>query len=281
MVSLVLEGGTFRPVFSAGVMDALLENDIVFPYCIGVSAGITNGFSYFSAQKGRTMEILEKYRNDKRYLGVGNFLKCKSLFGLDFIFDEIPNKLVPYNLKELTNYKGKILVGVTNAKTGKTEYLDGKNLDNKCTMLRATCAIPVFFPAIEINNNFYYDGGLLDPIPIKKAIEDGNNKHLVILTRPKSYRKTLNRSTKIASKIVSKKYPMLKDSFLTRHNIYNDTVRFCEKLEKEGKVIILRPREDQSIESFEKDITKLKKGYMDGYNMAIDRLNDIKSLFTD
>ena len=278
MTSLILEGGTFRPIFSAGVMDALLEHNISFPYCIGVSAGITNGFSYFSAQKGRNLEILEKYRNDKRYLGIKNFFKCKSIFGLDFVFDEIPNKLSPYNIEALTNYKGRVLVGVTNAITGKTEYLDGKKIDAKNTMLRATCAIPLFFPAIKINESYYYDGGLLDPIPIKKAIKDGNEKHLIILTRPKSYRKKLSKGNIIAAKIVSRKYPKLKDSFLTRHKLYNETVRFCEELEKQGKAVILRPREDQAIESFEKDVEKLKKGYQDGYNMAIERIEDIKEL---
>lgn len=193
MPSLILEGGTFRPIFSAGVMDALLDNDVMFPYCIGVSAGITNGFSYLSRQKRRNLDILESYRNDKRYLSVKNFFKCKSLFGLDFIFDEIPNKLSPFDMDTFLKYNGTALVGVTNAITGQTEYLDGKTIDEKCTILRATCAIPLFFPAIRINNNYYYDGGICDPIPIQKAISDGNEKHLIILTRPKGYRKQFSR----------------------------------------------------------------------------------------
>ena len=89
MPSLILEGGTLRPIFSAGVMDALLDNNITFPYCIGVSAGITNGVSYISKQKGRNLEVVTKYRNDNRYLSYRNFLRCKSIFGLDFVFDEI------------------------------------------------------------------------------------------------------------------------------------------------------------------------------------------------
>lgn len=279
MPSLILEGGTFRPIFSAGIMDALLDNNINFPYCIGVSAGITNGFSYFSNQKGRNLDILEAYRNDKRYLSFRNFFKCKSIFGLDFVFDEIPNKLFPYNMDGLKNYKGRILVGVTNAKSGLTEYLDGKDIDDKCMMLRATCAIPIFFPPIKVGENYYYDGGLCDPIPIRKAIEDGNEKHLIILTRPKSYRKTLGKSNILAAKIIGRKYSNLKTSFLTRHTKYNETVKYCEKLEKEGKAIILRPNENEAIESFEKDITKLKEAYLNGYNMALERLEDIKSLF--
>ena len=240
MPSLILEGGTFRPIFSAGVMDALLDNNIIFPYCIGVSAGITNGISYISKQKGRNLEVLTKYRNDKRY-------------------------------------SGKVLIGVTNAKTGKTEYLDGKDLDDKATFLRATCALPIFFPVIKINNNEYYDGGLCDPIPIKKAIADGNEKHLIVLTQPKGYKKDLSKKNVIVSKLLNRKYPNLKNAFLTRHESYNEIVKFCEELERQGKAIILRP--DYKLESFEKDVNKLKSSYDHGYNLATEHLTQIKSLF--
>ena len=278
MPSLILEGGTFRSIFSAGVMDALLDNDIIFPYCIGVSAGITNGVSYISKQKGRNLEVVTKYRNDKRYLGYRNFLKCKSLFGLDFVFDEIPNKLIPFDMDTYKKYPGKVLVGVTNAKTGKTEYLDGKNLDDKATMLRATCALPIFFPVIKLNGNEYYDGGICDPIPIKKAIEDGNDKHLIILTQPKGYKKELSKKNVLVAKLLNNKYPNLKDALLNRHDSYNETVRFCEELEKQGKALILRP--EFSLESFEKDVDKLKANYNHGYDLATKRINDIKKLFT-
>lgn len=279
MPSLILEGGTFRPIFSAGVMDALLDNDIMFPYCIGVSAGITNGVSYISKQKERNLQIIKTYRNDKRYFGIGNFLKCRSIFGLDFTFDEIPNKLNVFDMDTYKSYDGKIIVGVTNAKTGKPEYLNGKDLDDTAQMLRATCAIPIFFPVIKINENEYYDGGISDPIPIRKAMEDGNDKHLIILTRPKGYRKELSRNNKMVARLLRKKYPNLENVLLTRHNLYNETVSFCEKLEKQGKAIILRPTLEGSIDSFEKDTTKLQNAYNHGYNMALENLDKIKSLF--
>ena len=278
MPILILEGGTLRPIFSAGVMDALLDNNITFPYCIGVSAGITNGISYISQQRGRNLEVVTKYRNDKRYLGYRNFLKCKSLFGLDFVFDEIPNKLIPFDMDTYKKYPGKVLVGVTNAKTGKTEYLDGKNLDDKATMLRATCALPIFFPVIKLNGNEYYDGGICDPIPIKKAIKDGNDKHLIILTQPKGYKKELSKKNVLVAKLLNNKYPNLKDALLNRHDSYNETVRFCEELEKQGKALILRP--EFSLESLEKDVDKLKANYNHGYDLATKRINDIKKLFT-
>lgn len=277
MPSLILEGGTLRPIFSAGVMDALLENNITFPYCIGVSAGITNGVSYISKQKGRNLEVVTKYRNDNRYLSYRNFLRCKSIFGLDFVFDEIPNNLIPFDMDTYRKYPGKVLVGVTNAHTGKTEYLNGKDLDDKATMLRATCAIPLLFPVIKINGKEYYDGGLCDPIPIKKAIADGNTKHLIVLTQPKGYKKELSKKNILVAKLLNKKYPNLKTPLLNRHNHYNETVKFCEQLENEGKVLILRP--EYNLDSFEKDINKLKSSYDHGYNLTINHLSEIKKLF--
>ena len=277
MPSLILEGGTLRPIFSAGVMDALLDNNITFPYCIGVSAGITNGVSYISKQKGRNLEVVTKYRNDNRYLSYRNFLRCKSIFGLDFVFDEIPNNLIPFDMDTYRKYPGKVLVGVTNAHTGKTEYLNGKDLDDKATMLRATCAIPLLFPVIKINGKEYYDGGLCDPIPIKKAIADGNTKHLIVLTQPKGYKKELSKKNILVAKLLNKKYPNLKTPLLNRHNHYNETVKFCEQLENEGKVLILRP--EYNLDSFEKDINKLKSSYDHGYNLTINHLTEIKKLF--
>ncbi|RDY22970.1 patatin family protein [Romboutsia maritimum] len=277
MPSLILEGGTFRPIFSAGVMDALLDNDIMFDYVIGVSAGITNGFSYISKQKRRNLDLLLKYRNDKRYIGAKNFLKCKSIFGLDFAYDEIPNKLFPFDWETFYKYNGKILVGVTNAKTGKIEYKNGVELDTKCTMLRATCAIPLLFPTIEIDGNNYYDGGLCDPIPIKKAISDGNKKHLIILTRDKDYIKMLTNQNKVAAKIVKNKYPKLESVLLNRHIEYNKTVQFCNELAKTNQVVLIRPQ--KPINSFEKDSNKLQEAYYEGYNSVIKNLDDIKGLF--
>ena len=277
MPSLILEGGTLRPIFSAGVMDALLDNNITFPYCIGVSAGITNGVSYISKQKGRNLEVVTKYRNDNRYLSYRNFLRCKSIFGLDFVFDEIPNNLIPFDMDTYRKYPGKVLVGVTNAHTGKTEYLNGKDLDDKATMLRATCAIPLLFPVIKINGKEYYDGGLCDPIPIKKAIADGNTKHLIVLTQPKGYKKELSKKNILVAKLLNKKYPNLKTPLLNRHNHYNETVKFCEQLKSEGKVLILRP--EYNLDSFEKDINKLKSSYDHGYNLTINHLSEIKKLF--
>lgn len=279
MPGLVLEGGTFRPIFSAGVMDALLDEGIMFPYCIGVSAGITDGFSYASRQKERNLKILQRYRNDKRYLGAGNLLKDKSIFGVEFVFEEIPNNLLPFDWESFARYEGDFRVGVTNAKTGQIEYLDGKELDQKNTMVKATCAIPMVFPVVKLNGNEYYDGGICDPIPVRKAQADGHDKLLIVLTRPQGYIKESSKANAVAAKLLCKKYPSLVEPLLTRHIAYNETVQYCEALEREGKAIILRPAGEGIIDSFEKDVRRIETSYQYGYDLCKQRIEEIRALF--
>ncbi|MBR0448432.1 MAG: patatin family protein, partial [Peptococcaceae bacterium] len=263
----------------AGVMDALLDEDIMFPYCIGVSAGITDGFSYASRQKERNLKILQRYRNDKRYLGAGNLLKDKSIFGVEFVFEEIPNNLLPFDWESFARYEGDFRVGVTNAKTGQIEYLDGKELDQKNTMVKATCAIPMVFPVVKLNGNEYYDGGICDPIPVRKAQADGHDKLLIVLTRPQGYIKESSKANAVAAKLLCKKYPSLVEPLLTRHIAYNETVQYCEALEREGKAIILRPAGEGIIDSFEKDVRRIETSYQYGYDLCKQRIEEIRALF--
>lgn len=274
MQGLVLEGGTLRPIFSSGVMDALLSEDIMLPYCIGVSAGISDGVSYISKQKGRNLEIVRKYRNDKRYMGRGNFRKCKSLFGLDFVFGEIPDELIPFDKETFMSYEGDCIVGVTNAATGEAEYMDAKEMDEKYTMLRATCAMPLFFPAIEINGEKYYDGGIANPIPIDKAMEDGCDKLLIVLTQPKGFIKRLGKYDKLGAKVFARKYPAVREALLSRPDRYNDIVKQCEQLEKEGKAMILRP--NYPLNSFESNVQKLEVSYWHGYRKTKEKMKKIR-----
>ena len=171
MSGIVLEGGTFRPIFSCGIMDCLNDHDIMFDYCIGVSAGITDGVSYVSKQPRRNLEILKTYRHDPRYIGLRNYKTDHSLFGLKFAYETMSNELNPFDYDTFYKSHTKVLVGVTNANTGKAEYIDGHKIDRHCTVLKATCAIPIVFPAIKIGENEYFDGGIADSIPVKKAIE--------------------------------------------------------------------------------------------------------------
>lgn len=279
MNGLVLEGGSFRGIFTAGVLDALLDNDIMVPYCIGVSAGISYGVSYISKQPGRNLEVVTKYRHDKRYIGKRNLLKQRSLFGLDFVYDKVPNELNQFDWETYKSYPGQVVVVTTNALTGKPVYFDGKKMDKKFMMLRATCALPLAFPAIMINNKPYYDGGLSDPIPIHKALVDGCEKCIIVLTRPKGYKKTLSRSGRLAARVYKRKYPEVSKALLTRHIGYNKSLAYCEKLEEEGKAIILRPK--KPLKSYEKDVEVLKRNFNMGYHMVEEKLDQIKALLNE
>lgn len=275
MTGLVLEGGTFRGIFSAGFMDALIESGIEFPYVVGVSAGISNGVSYISKQFGRNLEILAKYRNDKRYFGAYNLGRCKSVFGLDFVYDEIPNSLIPFDYDTYHSYKGKVMVGVTNAETGKSEFFDGLTDTDKWNYLRASCAIPGAFPAIEIDGKFYFDGGLASPICVKKALKDGCDKTVIILTQPKGFVKKCGKGNVVVSQLIRKKYPVIEKLLLTRHKLYNSQIKFCEELERRGKALIFRP--EIKLESFQSNTDILREYWQMGYDMCMENIDNIKA----
>ncbi len=279
MPALVLEGGTFRPLFSCGVMDALLDSGVEFPYLVGVSAGISNATSYISKQTGRNLEIMQKYRHDKRYVGFRNIFSDRSIFGRKFIYETIPRELMPFDNETFFNNPAKLVVGITNAQTGEMEYIDKKDPVNGHILLQATCALPVVFPPIIYNGKQYYDGGLVDSIPAKKAIEDGHSKMLIVLTRTKDYVKTESKAYKIAAAVLKRKYPNVAQCLLTRHTRYNREVEFCNQLEREGKAVILRPSEEVQIESLEKDMAKIERIYKYGYDLAMENMDKIKALF--
>lgn len=280
MPALVLEGGTFRPMFSCGVMDALVECGVEFPYIIGVSAGISDSVSYVSKQVGRNLEIMQKYRHDKRYLSFRNiFTEDKSIFGRKFIYQDIPDTLLPLDIETYKKSKSDVVVGVTNAKTGEMEYINEKYAPDGYLLLQATCALPIVFPPIVYRGTQYYDGGLVDSIPAKKALEEGYEKMLIVLTRTKDYVKEESTAYKIASKLLKKKYPKVAELLLTRHTRYNKEVEFCNELEKQGKAVILRPSEEVQISSFEGDMEKIERIYKYGHDLAMENMDKIKALF--
>jgi predicted patatin/cPLA2 family phospholipase len=277
MPGLVLEGGTLRAIFSAGAIDALLDQRIEFPYCIGVSAGIANGISYISRQKGRNLEVLMKYRLDGRYVGRRNYLKYRSMFGIDFIFDEIPNRLVPFDWDTFFSYEGTVLAVGTNAATGEAEYLNCMELDRACTILRATCALPLLLPVVDWKGRKYFDGGLSDSIPIVKAMRDGNEKNLIILTQPAGFQKEYEKSYDLVIRFLGKQYPKLVDVLKTRHLRYNEQLALCEKLEAEGRAVVIRPL--YSLDNMEKDLDQIRANYQHGYDQVVAAVDSIRALY--
>lgn len=277
MPAVLFEGGTFRPVFSCGVMDALLDEDIMFPYCIGVSAGCADAASYVSRQRGRNIEVLEKYRNDKRYMGKRNLFKEKSMFGIQFAFRDIPNIHVPFDMETFQNYDGKFIAVTTDAQTGHVQYFTQKDVDERFEVFHGTCALPAIIPPAVIHGREYFDGGLSNPIPIDKVLSDGCDKVLVVLTRPKGYIKECRKSDILIARRIEKKYPAVARALVHRYKKYNRSVKLCEELEKQGRVVILRP--EHPLKSMEKDVKVLRRSWQEGYDLAAERMSEIKALF--
>jgi predicted patatin/cPLA2 family phospholipase len=275
MTGLVLEGGTLRGLFSAGVMDSFLENNIEFPYIIGVSAGIANAASYVSKQYGRTLFYLQKYRNDTRYMSVQILVREGAYFGLDVAFNTIPNELVPFDYDTYLQFKGRLIAGVTSAETGKMVYLDELRDNKTWDILRASCALPGYFPAIKIDGKEYYDGGLRCPIPYAKAFNDGCDKLVIVMTNPEGYIRKLKVSYVAMAELLKKKYPALEELFLTRYKVYNRQIEHINKLEKEGKAIVFRPA--HSLNSFEKNTDRMREVWQMGKDAAAARVDEIKA----
>lgn len=275
-IGLILEGGGMRGIYTTGVLDAFIDADLYFPYTIGVSAGACNASSYISKQKGRNKKIYLDYSRDPRYIGYKNLITKKSLFGMDFIFDELPNNLVPFDFDTFNSSESRFMIVATDCKTGKPVYFEkGKDKDI-LTAMRASSSLPFLSPMVEYEDMLLLDGGISDSIPIHKSIEDGFDKNVIVLTRNRGYKKPPFKHTFLLKKFY-RKYPNLIDAVLNRYKIYNESLDYIFKLEKENKAFIICPEKKIDIDRTEKDPVKLKKLYDEGYDetkKCLSRLND-------
>lgn len=263
-VGLVLEGGGMRGLYTAGILDFFMEKDLYFPYVIGVSAGACNAASYISKQKERSKRINIDYVKNPRYLSYRNLIKEKSIFGMDFLFDEIPNKLELFDYKTFDKSEQKFIIGTTDCETGEPLYFDKNKCKDILGVLRASSSIPLLSPIVEVEGKKLLDGGVADSIPIKKAIEDGFERNIIILTRNKEYRKKPYK-LKLFVKRSYLKYPNLVDKIFNRYKIYNNTLEYIKELEKKNNAFIIRPSKPLKVDRLEKNPQKLKELYEMGY----------------
>lgn len=271
---LVVEGGGMRGIYTAGVLDFFMEKNIYFDDCYGVSAGACHLSSYLSKQIGRSLKVTLDYINDKRYCSINSLIKTGDMFGVEMLYNRIPNELVLYDYETFNKFKGNFYSVVTNCKTGKAEYMKIQDMKKDIVTVRASSSLPLLSRIVEINGEEYLDGGITDSIPIKKSIEDGHHKNVVILTRDKTYRKSKASFLNIF-KIKYKKYPNLVKAIEDRYKMYNDTIDFIEKKRKSGEAFVIQPKGPVNISRVEKDKTKLKALYDEGYNDAKECYEDL------
>ena len=269
MLGITCEGGASRTVYSCGVLDRFLEADIMCDRFIGVSAGIAFGVSYISKQKGRNLSLASDFMPTSKYMGAHHLLRPsnRSYYNLDYAFHDIPCRLLPFDMKAFAEFKGSVEAVVTNVETGQAEYLECTRDDEDFMLLRASCALPMLFPMIEIGGKKYLDGGLADSIPYKHMIESGCDKNIVILTRPRGYIKKDEPLLKLIEKRY-KKYPELVESVRTRAMRYNECVAELDELRRAGKVFVFSPKHTFGVNRTENDRRKLRRLYDYGYAHA-------------
>jgi predicted patatin/cPLA2 family phospholipase len=277
-VGLVLEGGGMRGVYTAGVLECFLENGLHFPYVAGVSAGACNAASYLSRQKGRNKTVTIDYVTHPRYLSIRNLFREKSIFGWSLIFDEIPNRLVPFDYEAFYNNPGKFWIGMTDAVTGRPHYVEKDETveaGNILSMIQASSSLPFVSPPVVSEGRTLFDGGITDPIPVRKSVADGNKRHVVVLTKPEGYRKSPFKHRWLPERVYPR-YPGLAEAMTQRYQVYNESLEQTEELEREGNAIIIRPTREMEVGRMTKDQGKLTELYELGYRDAEAQLNRVK-----
>lgn len=274
-VCLVLEGGGNRGSYTAGVLDAFLDNNIYIPNIYAVSAGALNSLSYLSRQRGRSFRINKEYALSKRCIDYKRILKLQSVLNLDFLFNEVNNEIDPFDVEEFDKNKENFIVTCTNIVTGAPVYKNISYYQRDLEYIKASASLPLFTKIVEVDSLKLLDGGMSDSIPVIKALEDNYDKIIVVLTRDKEYKckpyKLMN-----AYKTKYFRYPNLIKSMENRFNKYNVTRDLIVSLEKQGKVLAIYPSEQLIISNLEKNEDKLTNVYNIGYNDATRMISKIK-----
>ena len=264
---LVLEGGGMRGVFTCGVLDYLMDHKIRFPYAIGVSAGACNGLSYMSHQRGRgkysNIDLLAKYK----YIGIRPLIKKRGLIDQQLLFHRFPDRILPYNYKAYAENPNRFEMVTTDCLTGRACYWEEK-FDEKriIDIVKASSSLPYACPIIQVDGRPMLDGGIVDSIPLLRAFEQGYEGCVVVLTRNHGYRKS-TKDVPVPS-FIYKQYPRLRVALRNRNKLYNQQLELVERLEKEGKIIVIRPEKPIVVGRMETSVKKLTDLYEQGYACA-------------
>ena len=265
--ALVLEGGGLRGVFTCGVLDCFMDHGIRFPFTVGVSAGACNGLSYMSGQRGRArssnIDLMEKHR----YVGFRYLLTQGCIMDFKLLFEDFPERIIPYDYDAYFANPDRFVIVTTNCMTGKAEYFEEKSSSERVmSIVRASSSLPFLTKITYVDGVPMLDGGIADSVPVEYTMSQGYEKMVVVLTRNKGYRKKNSRMR--LSKAFYRRYPELQKALSERNAVYNRTMDLIEKLESEGRIIVIRPEKPVEVGRMEKDTEKLSALYQEGYDIA-------------
>lgn len=276
--TIVLEGGATRGVFTSGVLDYLMEQEVYFSHVIGVSAGACNAVDYVSGQIGRTRDcMIPKDKEYNYYYGFREFIKEKSILDMDLVFDKYPNEIYPFDYDTYFASEMTCELVTTNCETGRAEYMTEKSDRQRLMKIcRASSSMPLVSPIVNIDGVPYLDGGLSDSIPVRRALKIGNGKIVLVLTRNPGYRKKpVSRAAANLYKSAYRKYPKLAKASIYRNVMYNRTMEFIERLEEEEKIFLIRPM-IPTVSRLEKDYDVLMNFYEHGYKLMKRQFGDLQ-----
>ena len=256
---LVLEGGAMRGMYTAGVLDVMLDEDIHVDGVIGVSAGVLFGVNYLSKQRGRSIRYNKRFNGDKRYMGMHSLLTTGNIVNTEFAYYTVPYELDVFDDETFMNSGVPFYAVVTNMQTGKPEYMQIHSVFDQMEVLRASASMPLVSKPVYLDGVPYLDGGIADSIPYEKMMKMGYDRIIVVLTRDFSYRK--KSSSKLPAELRYHKYPEFCQTLEHRYESYNASVAHLRWLEKQGKVFVIRPSAPIGIKRIEKDADKLQEVY--------------------
>lgn len=265
---LVLEGGGMRGVFTSGVLDAFMKHDLYFRYIVAVSAGACNGLSYMSRQPRRArisnIDMLAKYD----YIGLRYLVTQGCIFDPKLLYDRFPNELIPYDYDTYFRNEALFEMVVTNCNTGRAEYLSERSGDHQrlIDICRASSSLPYVSKVVEVDGQPYLDGGIIDSIPVERAVSMGYEHNVVIMTRNRGFRNT-SRDLKIP-RYIYRNYPRLRVALSHRVAVYNAQLDYVERLEDEGRITVIRPEKPMEVGRMEKDVHKLEALYEEGFRLG-------------
>lgn len=257
MVGLILEGGGMRCAFTAGVLDQWMADDLYFHRIYGVSAGAGEACSYVCHQPGRGLRVWLNYLNDPRFCSLRSLLTTGDLFGAELSYDLVPRKLDPLDDAAYQQSGARLIAVATDVTTGRPLYLPVIHMLEDVEIIRASASLPLVSNIVDINGVGCLDGGIADSIPIRRAIADGCDKNVLVLTQAPGYRKEPNKAMGLI-RARYHKYPRLVEAVERRHLMYNDTLDFIAREEQAGRLFVLRPDVKPEVGRVEKDPHKLQ-----------------------
>lgn len=278
---LVLEGGAMRGLFSAGVIDILMENNLLPDGVIGVSAGAAFGCNIKSKQPGRVIRYNKKLAHDWRYASFRSLLTTGDYFGGEYAYHYMPRHLDYFDVETFNNNPMEFWVVCTNVGTGKAVYKRLMEVDDNCLeYIRASASMPIAARIVTVEGKKLLDGGIADSIPLRFFQEQGYNRNLVVLTQPANYVKEPNKLMPLM-RLWLRRHPRIIRALEQRHIMYNNQLEYVRQEEKKSNTLVLRPETALTIGHLSHNPDDMQATYEHGRKVATKHLEEIKAFFSE